>query len=117
MASLHITRHGVWFDRYRDYRVMLDGIEVARIGRNDDVRVRVVPGRHTIFAKISWCRSEELSFEIADHEEKRFQVASKISWVRMLVPFWEFVYSSDYLSLRELYPVAHSPYRTGNAGN
>jgi hypothetical protein len=116
MASLYITREGHWFDRFRDYRIMLDGTEVARVGRDEKVRVRVSPGWHKLYAKIAWCTSKEVSFELLDHEERRFEVGSNTTPARLLIPFFPFVYSGDYLYLREVNQIGYSPYRTSDAG-
>jgi hypothetical protein len=116
MASLFITRGGGWIAGFRDYRIILDGTEVARIGRDSSVRVPASVGPHTLYAKISWCRSKQLSFELADHEERRFEVGSNITPARMLVPYFSIVYKDDYLSLREVYPVCYSPFRADSAG-
>jgi hypothetical protein len=116
MASLYISRGGGWFDRFREYQIILDGVEVARIRRDSSVRVPALPGPHTLHAKIDCCRSTEVTFELKDHEERRFEVGSNITPARTLVPFFVFAYKDDYLSLREVYPIGYSPYRAGDGG-
>jgi hypothetical protein len=56
-----------------------------------------------------------VTFDLADPEERRFEVGSNITVGRTFVPFWMFFYNNDYLSLREVYPVGYSPYRADNA--
>jgi hypothetical protein len=49
-----------WADRMRDYRVMVDDQEVARVANGASVSVPVSAGEHTVWLSIDWCRSPKL---------------------------------------------------------
>ncbi|GLQ96179.1 hypothetical protein [Dyella mobilis] len=51
-----------WADRMRNYRVVVDGKEVAQVANGASVTVQVSEGEHVVWLKIDWCRSPQLKF-------------------------------------------------------
>lgn len=67
MSELIVRRKNApWQDRIRNYVVLVDGIEVARVANGADVAVRVEPGDHVVTMKIDWCRSKALPVSVRD---------------------------------------------------
>jgi hypothetical protein len=60
----------------RDYRLYLDGKKIGTIGNGETSDFEITNGHHTLIAKIDWCSSQKLSFEINDHETKIFLVGA-----------------------------------------
>lgn len=55
-------------DRTRQYRVLLDGHEVARLKWAQTLELAVEPGEHVMRLKIDWTGSPELPFTIEPGE-------------------------------------------------
>jgi hypothetical protein len=67
MAELIVRRRAaVWQDRLRDYIVLVDGSERARVGNGSEVRVHVEPGRHRVQLKIDWCGSPAVDVDVPE---------------------------------------------------
>jgi hypothetical protein len=83
-----------WKDRYRKYRVVLDGVEVARLRNGESTSLAVSPGGHTLRIKIDWCGSPEQAFHVGSGDEidfccwnaaslaKPFDQLAKLIWDR-----------------------------------
>ena len=52
-------------DALRRYRLLVDGIEVGRLGRGKTARVRVPAGRHTVQMEIDGATSQPLPIDVA----------------------------------------------------
>jgi hypothetical protein len=74
MSKLIIQRTSEYTNRLRDYKIYIDGQKVDTISNGQTKDLNISPGRHTLFFKIDWCRSPEISFEIVDNEAKMFNV-------------------------------------------
>jgi hypothetical protein len=55
---------GVWRDRFRSYRLYLDGQMCGTIRPGREVSVVVSPGHHIAQARIDWNGSPEVEFDI-----------------------------------------------------
>ena len=58
-----IIRDSGYVDRLRSYQIMLDGRSVGDIRNGGRVEFDVPPGRHQIYMKLDWCRSNVVDFE------------------------------------------------------
>jgi hypothetical protein len=65
---------GVWRDRFRSYRLHLDGQVCGTIRPGREVSVVVSPGHHVAQARISWTGSPEVAFDIDAAEVVRLRV-------------------------------------------
>ena len=66
VGSVRVTRSGdSRRDRYRAYRVLIDGRPVGRIRRGQSVTRDVAPGSHTVQIRIDWCASPEVVIDVA----------------------------------------------------
>jgi hypothetical protein len=74
MAKLIIERTSEYNNRMRNYKIFMDGQQLDTIGNGGIKEFTISPGRHTLYAKIDWCSSPEISFEITDSATKIFKV-------------------------------------------
>ena len=65
MAEVYIEREaGRYVDRFRSYRVILDGKKVGGVKRGESLALSTTPGRHELHFAIDWCRSPREVFEL-----------------------------------------------------
>lgn len=83
MPTIIIHRSQAFRDAYRDYRIILDGVEVGRLPRGGTLELPASAGRHTLSARIDWQSSEELQFELSERPLE-FEVFSKLAGLRIL---------------------------------
>lgn len=62
-------------DRFRRYRILIDGVEVGRIRRGETLRFPVPAGRHSLRLKIDWVSSRAWPFTVANGQAKAFGCA------------------------------------------
>ena len=74
MSKLIIQRTSEYNNRLRDYGIYIDGQKIDTISNGQTKEINISPGRHTLFSKIDWCSSPEISFEVVDNETKTFKV-------------------------------------------
>src|SRR5580658_9326804 len=73
-TGIQITRKAApWRDRFRAYRIVLDGLQVGEIRNGQTVDFPVSPGRHELHLKIDWAGSKVLTFEVSADEIVRFR--------------------------------------------
>jgi len=104
MALLRIKRDVQWIDRCRKYRIIIDGREITRIKKGQTVELNVDNGRHEIFCKIDWCRSNKIGLNIVNPDDVRdFKVKSSLRGLKLL---FAIVYITilwhSYLALEEI---------------
>ncbi len=101
MGLLRLSRESGRTDRYRDYRVVLDGIEIGRISDGQAESFKIAPGQHTLVLKIDWCRSNRLVVDIAASETWTVSCGSSIQGDRaILAVFYVFFAWHKYLWLK-----------------
>ena len=94
-AKLIVTREKAYIDRIRDYRILLDGAEVLRVGAGGVVEAPIVPGPHSLEARIDWARSQPLTFDAKAGEEVVVQVENP--WNALTALFAAVVRPTHYL--------------------
>ena len=102
MTKLRLNRDSGYADRIRDYHVVLDGKKVARIGNGESIEIPVEPGKHELYMKIDWCRSNKIEFEAQDGQENEFYCGSSLRGFKLI---FSIVYATflknSYLWLKE----------------
>jgi hypothetical protein len=74
MATIKIQRTSELNNRLRDYRIYIDGEKIGTIADGETKNFIISSGQHSIIAKIDWCSSPEISFNIIDTDTKTFNV-------------------------------------------
>lgn len=63
MTTLTVQRDKGWTDKVRKYRILVDGVEIGRLGEGATLIHQVGEGPHVIQATVDWCGSQPLNFE------------------------------------------------------
>lgn len=70
-----LTRPGdAYRDKFRAYRLEVDGVRRAKIRAGQTVEVEVEPGMHVVQARISWTGSQARHIDIAPGQEVLLRV-------------------------------------------
>jgi hypothetical protein len=68
MPTLTVRRDRGWVDRFRNYKIVVDGSEIGRLAEGDLLRQEIATGSHVIEARIDWCGSQPLEFEASSED-------------------------------------------------
>ena len=96
MTTIKIRRSNDYINLLRDYHLYIDGQIVGTIGNDQTKDFEISQGRHTLIAKIDWCSSPEVFFEITDHGSKIFLI-SNFKYARLLIPFVTVIIALSFL--------------------
>lgn len=70
MATIKIQRTSEYINLLRDYRLFIDGQKIGTIANGKTKEFEITSGQHSIVAKIDWCSSPELTFDLSDTDTK-----------------------------------------------
>ncbi len=62
-------------DQFRAYTLVLNGNIAGTIRNKQRIELEIPPGKHQLFLKIDWCRSNTIEFE-TDGEATEFECGS-----------------------------------------
>jgi hypothetical protein len=68
MPNLKLVRDTGWADKFRAYKILLNGTEVCKINEGEELSFPIEPGQYAIKAKIDWAGSREVRFDVADQD-------------------------------------------------
>lgn len=101
---IKISRDSSYCDRLRKYKVYIDDEYVGLINANETCEYNVKPGKHTVYAKIDWCRSNAISVEVGE-EDTYIQVgASLVGWKILVIYLYITFLRNKYLWIKEIHP-------------
>ena len=75
MAKLTMHRSRELNNKIRIFKIHIDGKQVGEIRYGETIDFEVTPGRHEVVAKVDWCRSQVVEFEVTEDQTKVFGVA------------------------------------------
>lgn len=76
MPKLVIKRPSEWNNIFRNYGIYLDGQKLGVV-ENDDIQIfNIEAGHHQLKAKIDWCGSQTIDFDIKNDDVKQFKISS-----------------------------------------
>jgi hypothetical protein len=87
-TTIWVSRDSGYADRLRDYRVLLDGAEIGRIGNGGERSFEVAAGRHQLMMKVDWGRSNILSLEVGPDQSMKFRCGSSLRGWRIILTFY-----------------------------
>jgi hypothetical protein len=100
-TTISVSRDGAYADLLRDYRVLLDGAEIGRVGHRGERSFEIAAGRHQLMMKVDWGRSNIVSFEIGADQSMKFRCGSSLAgWRIMLTLYYATFGFRNYLWLR-----------------
>jgi hypothetical protein len=70
MPKLVIKRSSEYNNSLRNYGIYIDGEKADTIANGETKELTITTGRHTLYFKIDWCSSPEVSFDITDSDIK-----------------------------------------------
>ncbi|KUF43174.1 hypothetical protein HX017_05000 [Myroides marinus] len=74
MAKIILRRKKAFVERFRNYKVFLDGEKIGSIANNTEISFEVEEGKHILSTKIDWNTSNAIIFEIAEDQILTFSV-------------------------------------------
>ncbi len=64
MPVITVRRTTHHADKWRTYRIVVDGEVAGAVGPGEMLRKEVAPGIHTVEAKIDWCSARPLQIDV-----------------------------------------------------
>lgn len=100
MSQLVISRQRArWQDLMRDYSVLVDGNEVAKLENGAETTITLEPGSHRVRIDIDWCHSPELQVSLAPGETVHLECGPNANPF-LVIPYIT-LWKDRYLWLRE----------------
>lgn|SRR5215510_3625071 len=97
---IRIIRDSGYTDRFRSYKVIVDGQAVGKIKNGGRLEFDLPPGRHRLYLKIDWCRSNLVDFE-TDSDVIQFECGSNLpGWRSLLALLYITLLPDQYLWLK-----------------
>ena len=107
-GHLRVLRPISSVDKYRSYKIMLDGTCLGEIGADQEVTFSVPAGSHSLSLKIDWCGSNSIAVNIQPGSIHTYAAASNIDGARVLLGFWYAIFKPmSYLRLQPDANTAH----------
>jgi hypothetical protein len=100
-TAIKISRDSGIADRIREYRVLLDGAEIGRIGNGETKSFEILPGQHQLVMKVDWCATGAINFLAVQNQIEAFKCGSNLRGAKLFLAFYyAFFARSKYLWLR-----------------
>jgi len=74
MATIKLSRTSEFINRIRDYQIYIDGQKIGSIANGEMKEFQTTKGQHTIVAKIDWCLSPAIAFNIDESQTIKLKV-------------------------------------------
>lgn len=99
-TQLTLHRNRAFVDRFREYKVIIDGEVRGAIKNGGQFACQVEPGTHTLRLTVDWCTSNELSFDTSSNQPNRFTCSANIVGLRFLaVSFYGLMKPKDWIRI------------------
>ena len=99
MPTLTVRRDKGWTDKFRKYRILVDGEEIGRLGEGEHLCHPIAAGVHVVEAKIDWCGSRPLRLEIGTEDQLVVVRGALRGWRLLFAGFRVFLNQHEYLTL------------------
>jgi len=104
-TNIHIIRGKYYADRFRSYRVMLDGKDVGKLPANEGLVIPVESGPHEVSLRIDWCGCEPVTFKTEEGSDIWFECGNSFAgWKMIFILFGISFYRNGYLWLKKTKP-------------
>ena len=74
MPKLIIKRNSEWANKMRSFDLYLNGRKFTQIKDRQVLSYNIPEGKYQLIAKIDWCGSKPVNFELGKGEEKRIEI-------------------------------------------
>ena len=102
-TKIIISRPSRSYNMLRGYKIFIDDRQVGKLSNGKTQEFEVMPGLHTVTAKIDWCRSQHLTIHIREGETKYLEVDTPEDVEERMFYYISFGYNK-FLTLKEIYP-------------
>ena len=75
---IRISRNISWTDRFRAYKIVLDGKVIGKINQGETTEYEIPSGMHHLHLKIDWCKSNILHFNYDGKSTIYFECGSNV---------------------------------------
>ncbi len=75
MGKLILNRNSEWNNKGRNFRLFIDGTEIGKISDGETKEFELKSGKHRFYAKIDWCKSKTIDFELSENENATIELA------------------------------------------
>jgi len=82
---IKINRQSGYADKIRKYKVIVDNDYIGTINAGETKDFEVTSGKHTIYLKIDWCRSNKLDFNVSENEVLEFDCGCSLTGWRLFI--------------------------------
>lgn len=90
-------------DTERNYKIIIDGQVYGKIKCGETKRIDIPTGKHIIYLKLDWCKSNKINFEILDDENIEFKCGSSLNGWRILLLFiYTTILKNKYLYIKKI---------------
>lgn len=90
MAKLLIKRNSEWANKMRPFDLYLNGIKIAEIKDKQLLSFEIPEGKYQLIAKVDWCGSKPLNFQIKKEETRRIELTG-FMFSKYFLPFSVFI--------------------------
>ena len=98
---IRITRVKPYGELFRTYKIFIDGVYRDEIAIKETKEFEVGNGKHTVYAKIDWYKSNTLCVNVDDSIVDLEVGSSVVGWRLLLSMLYATVWARKYLWLRE----------------
>ncbi len=100
-VEVAVRRSTKFPDRFRAYKVKVDGAVRGSMGAGKSLTFRVPPGKHVLSVRIDWCGSDEIAFNATRGQMLAFECGSSLGgWRVFLAPVYILFRRNKYLWIR-----------------
>ena len=91
------------FDTERSYKIIIDGQFYDKIKCGETKSINIKNGKHRIYLKLDWCRSNIINFENLNDEKIEFKCGSSVKGWRILILFiYTTILKNKYLYIEKI---------------
>jgi hypothetical protein len=87
-ATIVVRRDSGYADRLRDYRILIDGVEIGRVGNGATQDFQITSSPHQLMIKVDWGRSNIVDFDIGEGQTVRIVCGSNLRGWRIVLALY-----------------------------
>lgn len=88
-------------DKLRSYKIIIDDEYISDIQSGETLDLEIPEGKHTIYLKIDWCRSNKINFYKSNNENIEFDCGNSMDGWRIFISLLYVSFFKDkYLRLK-----------------
>jgi len=86
-VNVYLARKPQYQDKLRNYKVVLDDVQIDEIKQDQTLKLEVAPGEHTLVLKVDWTSSNKLLFNAKLGEDVYLECGNNVGAnpIKMLV--------------------------------